>query len=269
MDHTATEVDSKERVVRVLARGLQILKAFEPKNTWLSNQDIATRTGLPKPTVSRITATLTGLGYLTYSYPRRLYRLAPSVVSLGYFAATNLSLTARIRPMMQALANQEDALVVLAERDHMNMVCSEVCHSEQSVVSLRVHRGSRLMLAHSAVGRAYLGALPESRRTEACKEILQRQPHAQEALRSGIAHAADEIAARAFCVTMESLERGINGVAVALHTPSDPHRYALGCAAPSFYFSREHLEHVVGPALVAIKRRIEAHLLPDTPAVPN
>src|SRR5690606_2344735 len=45
-----------------LARGLEVLRAFSASSPLLGNREIADRTGLPKPTVSRLTYTLTLLG---------------------------------------------------------------------------------------------------------------------------------------------------------------------------------------------------------------
>ena len=55
------------RFVTALARGLDILRCFSRKDRELGNAEIAKRTKLAKPTVSRLTFTLTQLGYLTYS----------------------------------------------------------------------------------------------------------------------------------------------------------------------------------------------------------
>jgi DNA-binding IclR family transcriptional regulator len=249
--------------VRVLTRGLRILKSFAPRNDWLSNSEIADIVDLPKPTVSRITAALTSMGYLTYVYATGRYRLAPPVLSLGYVARVNLSIPAVARPLMQALANEQNAMVVLAVHEGMAMVCDEVCHSERSIVSLRVHRGSRLTLPFSAAGRAYLGALSPARREKLCEEIAIHFPQAWDKVREGIAQAAREVSERGFCVTMESLERGINGVAVSIDLPNAPGRYVLGCAAPAFLFSREHLEKVIGPTMMAIKHRIESSFVTE------
>ena len=45
-----------------LARGLSLLAAFRPGEIWLSNAELARRTGLSRPTVSRLGATLVELG---------------------------------------------------------------------------------------------------------------------------------------------------------------------------------------------------------------
>ena len=48
-----------------LARGLEVLRAFGPADRSLTNRELCDRTGLPKATVSRMTHTLTLLGYLS------------------------------------------------------------------------------------------------------------------------------------------------------------------------------------------------------------
>ncbi|WP_154392753.1 helix-turn-helix domain-containing protein, partial [Bordetella pertussis] len=52
--------------ITALARGLDVLRCFRPGVRALGNLDLARLTGLPKPTISRITYTLTELGYLRY-----------------------------------------------------------------------------------------------------------------------------------------------------------------------------------------------------------
>ncbi|MDE1714428.1 helix-turn-helix domain-containing protein, partial (plasmid) [Chromobacterium amazonense] len=61
--------------VTALARGLEVLAAFRPGEGALSNQELARRTGLPKSTVSRLSYTLTRLGYLQPEGDGGPYRL--------------------------------------------------------------------------------------------------------------------------------------------------------------------------------------------------
>ena len=63
----ANEGIKDRQFVVALARGLELLRAFSFDDSFLGNQEIAARTGLPKPTISRLTHTLTKLGYLNYS----------------------------------------------------------------------------------------------------------------------------------------------------------------------------------------------------------
>lgn len=45
-----------------LARGIELLRCFAAGDAMLSNAELAQRTGLPRPTISRLTYTLVALG---------------------------------------------------------------------------------------------------------------------------------------------------------------------------------------------------------------
>src|SRR5687767_15616748 len=61
------EHDGDRQFATTLARGLEVLRCFTPLEPMLGNKEISVRTGLPKPTVSRLTYTLTKLGYLRHN----------------------------------------------------------------------------------------------------------------------------------------------------------------------------------------------------------
>ena len=252
--------DADAGQVRVLARGLSILRVFTPRNEWLSNQEIAARTTLPRPTVSRLTANLTGLGYLSYSTVSRKYRLGTSVLALGFGALANVDIRVLARPLLQRLADQKNALVVLASRDAMAMVCNEVCHSSKSIFTLRVNVGSRLVLPYSAMGLALLGAMTPEERDEALRQISRSFKKNWRELQQLIDAAVEQFRRCGFCTTLGTLESGINGIAVAVDTPGVLHSFTLGLAGPSFRFAAERLESDLGPKLLAIRRDLETRL---------
>ncbi|MFT5787693.1 MAG: DNA-binding IclR family transcriptional regulator, partial [Ascidiaceihabitans sp.] len=79
------EDEEKDRnFITALARGLDILRCFRPNEIELTNQDFAQRTGLPKPTVSRLTHTLCVLEYLVLDARTGTYRLGAGVLKLGF-----------------------------------------------------------------------------------------------------------------------------------------------------------------------------------------
>ena len=141
--------------VTALARGLDILRVFRPEDGPLGNQELAKRTGLPKPTISRLTYTLTQLGYLNYDRKLGVYSPGGGVLALGYVALAQLDVRRISRPFMQELADECGAAVALGARDRLNMLYIENCEG-QNIVALRVTVGSRIPLGVSAMGRAYL-----------------------------------------------------------------------------------------------------------------
>lgn len=72
--------------VTALARGLEVLSAFRSRDRMLGNQELASRSGLPKSTISRLTHTLTREGYLEPASDGKGasgYRLGSAVLALG------------------------------------------------------------------------------------------------------------------------------------------------------------------------------------------
>ncbi|HCL4331653.1 TPA: helix-turn-helix domain-containing protein, partial [Pseudomonas aeruginosa] len=100
--------------VTALARGLELLRCFTPRESLLGNQELAKKTGLPKPTVSRLTHTLTRLGYLRHLPHSGKYQLEVGVMSFGYAMLSNLSIRALARPLMEEMAGYAKAAVAMA-----------------------------------------------------------------------------------------------------------------------------------------------------------
>ena len=96
------EAGRDPQFITALARGLDILRAFRRDDPALGNQELARRTNLPKPTVSRITYTLTRLGYLTYLPDLARYKLSVGVMALGYTSLQSFGIRDLARPLISA-----------------------------------------------------------------------------------------------------------------------------------------------------------------------
>jgi len=245
--------------VRVLSRGLTLLKVFCPRNLPLTNGELAAATGLPRPTVSRITETLTRLRYLDYLPDKAQYQLGHAALALGFGALSSLDIRIRARAHMQRFADREDLLVVLAARDDMAMVCHEVCRG-RGALTIRVGVGSRLLLPHSAMGRAWVATLPPLQHAQFMDKLSHRFP--AEALRGVMDEAAEQVGALGFCVTMNSLEPDVNSVATPMDLAQAPGHYMLGCSVPAFRYPPERCREELGPLLLQLRREIEQDLQP-------
>lgn len=257
---THREVSDLSSEVRVLARGLAILRAFEPANEWRTNAELSAVTGLPKPTVSRISANLTEAGYLLYSAERATYRLSTSVLALGYVAASHPNLVVTARPLMKEFADEHNVSVVLASPDRDSMVCNEVVHGEAMLFTLRIRSGSRLRMGQSAVGRALIGSMGDAERQRAMARLAQTDPESWSTLNDQLKPLVAQMQRQQFCIASGTVEHGTNGVAVVIDTPEGAHSFALGCAAPSSILSVTHIKTTVAPSLIKLKRRLETEL---------
>src|SRR5688500_14691339 len=146
----AKGLENDRKFIEALARGLDVLRAFQPGDGFLGNQEIARRTGLPKSSVSRFTFTLTQLGYLNYSERLEKYQLGSGVLALGYVFVSNLAIRQLARPLMQQLAASTGVSVGLAVRDRLEMIYIEYAAPER-VKTFRHEVGDRIDIRSSAL----------------------------------------------------------------------------------------------------------------------
>lgn len=242
--------------VTALARGLELLRCFTPRESLLGNQELAKKTGLPKPTVSRLTHTLTRLGYLRHLPHSGKYQLEVGVMSFGYAMLSNLSIRALARPLMEEMAGYAKAAVAMAARDRLSMVYLDVVHGEANL-TMRRQVGSHLSLHRSAIGRARLAAMPEDEREFILGHIRKRHPEDWPEVRKGLERAFRDYADYGFCLSLGEWQRDVNAVGVALHHESHG-LLAFNCGGPSFHLKREKLEDDIGPRLLHMVHNIEA-----------
>jgi DNA-binding IclR family transcriptional regulator len=247
------------KFVSSLARGLEVLRAFTPSEALLGNRDIAQRTGLPKPTVSRLTYTLTKLGYLTHVTRIGKYQLAPAALAIGYSTLANMRIRQVARPFMRDFAEYAGASVALGTRDRLNIIYVEHARSPASVL-LRLDLGSRVPIATTAIGRAVLASLPVAEREWLMDHIARREPAGWPKLRAAIERAVEEVQTQGFTVSIGEWQPDVAGVAVPVVPQDRSGVFAFNCGAPAFQFTRDRLERDIGPRLTNLARNVEAGL---------
>lgn len=246
--------DKDRKFVEALARGLEILRAFGQKGGVLGNQDIAAITGLPKPTVSRLTYTLTKLGYLTYSPSLEKYQLDSGVLALGSAYTNQLQVRQVAKPYMDAMAKRAQVSIGLATRERLSMIFVAYSRSDDAQ-SLRVEVGSRLPMATSAIGRAFLAMITPEERDFFLSHIQKKDEENWPEIKAGIDAAVEEYHEKGYTSAYGVWDRNVNSVAVPLKLRDDK-IVCLSCGGPSYIFSKEHLENVLAPQLIHLGRDI-------------
>lgn len=245
--------------VTALARGLEVLSAFRAGDGALGNLELAKRTELPKPTISRITHTLTQLGYLSYDGRLGTYELGGRTLTLGYAALANLDIRRVARPIMQKLAETHNLHITLAVRDKLMMLNVETCEGH-GLVGLRLAPGSRIPIAVTAIGKAYLAAISDDERNGILDAIRRQYGDDWPLVKRSIETSIRDVAQRGFCVSTGEWRKDINAVGAAIVPPGSGTIYALSVGGPAYLVSQEQLEHEFGPALAAAANTISTSL---------
>jgi DNA-binding IclR family transcriptional regulator len=257
LEYPRLKGETKDRkFVEALARGLDVLRAFGQKGGVLGNQDIAAITGLPKPTISRLTYTLTQLGYLTYSTRLEKYQLEAGVLALGNTYTASLRVRQVAKPYMDELAKRVEASVGLATREGMSMIFVEWCRGDQAQ-ALRYEVGTRVAMATSASGRAFLAAIPEQERSVFSGLIEERAGDDWPKISAGIDQAVTDYQEKGYVVSFGDWDRNVNSVAVPVRLQED-RIVVLTSGGPSYLTSPEQLENTIAPQLIHMARDIVA-----------
>jgi len=238
-----------------LARGLEVLRAFNGDEYWLANQEIARRSKLTRPTVSRLTYTLTRLGYLSYDEKLRKYGVAIGVLSLVQPILKRIELRHFVRPLMQAYADKVNAAVGLGTADGLDALYLDVCRGAEAV-TVRLDPGSRIDLATSAMGRALFAALGSEAQGDVLRRCEKRDPRNFKRIERGLLNAVDDVRERGFCMSTSDWSKDVNGVGVPLRLEQGGMVFALNCGGAAWTLPRKRLETVVGPGLVKLGDRI-------------
>ena len=259
MKRTGNKPATDRNFVVALSRGLDVLRAFHPNDGLLGNQEIAARTNLPKPTVSRLTYTLTKLGYLTPVPRFEKYQLAPSAMALGYAALANLGLRHLSEPYREDVMRATGGAVAVGGRDRHSMIYFGQSRNGLTL-GVQLDVGSRIPIATTAMGRAYLWALPVDERAALLRELREHYGSRWPKMRDGIERSGETVARYGFAISAGEWHDDIAAAGVALKLNDGTGPYAFNCGAPAFRFTEDRLVNDIGPRLVAMVRNIEAAL---------
>jgi DNA-binding IclR family transcriptional regulator len=237
--------------VTALARGLELLACFRSGDKLLGNQELAERSKLPKSTVSRLTYTLTKLGYLQYDEQAGKYRLGTATLALGSAMLARLDIRQLARPLMQDLADFSHTMVSLGMRDRLSMIYVENCRS-QAALTLRLDVGARIPVASTAMGRAYLAEVSSNERNDILERVRDLDELAWPSLRDRVARAVDEYRTLGCCTSFGDWQPDVNAIAIAFRPSENAAPLSINCGGPAFNLSPEFLLEEVRPRLIEL-----------------
>jgi len=256
VDIDDSSVSQDRQFVTALARGLDVLSCFKRGENSLSNSEIAARCNLARPTVSRLTYTLTKIGYLSQVPETGGYRHGIALIALGASALASLDIPQVVRPSMLELALFSNASVALGVRDRLSMRYIECCKSK-SPIALTLDVGSRISIARSAMGRAYLAVCDRQERDSILQDLRSVDEKVWPALREGIDRALEEYSRYGCATSFGDWEPNVSGIAVGLRPGRGLSPMSINCGGPSVILTRDYLMQEVRPRLISLASGLE------------
>lgn len=240
-----------------LARGLEVLRAFTPADPTLGNREISDRTGLPKPTVSRLTYTLTLLGYLSRDASTQKYRLGTGVLSLGHPMLASMQIRQVARPLMAQLARKTGCTVNLGMRDRGNVVYIDTVRADAGNIHLPDIGSTRPLLA-AAIGRALILACPPAERMAILNYLKVHDRDLFEQHRNAWEVDQKLFTRHGFCHSRGDWQKEVHAVGAPVRLPSREAPVAMNCTLTAYRIPKDKMVLEVAPQLMDAVRQLEA-----------
>ncbi|WP_030454535.1 IclR family transcriptional regulator domain-containing protein [Herbidospora cretacea] len=240
--------DTGPDFIEALARGLDVIKAFGPRQRVMTLTEVATATGLARPTARRILLTLEELGYVRAAEGG--FALTPRVLELGVAYVHSMGLWEIARPHLEQLSALTRESCSIAQLDGSDIVYVARV-AVPKIVTLSVRIGTRFPALQTSLGKVLLAALPTAEadavlETPSQSGITPRwRPSAEE--RHAVLRA---VRASGWAVTDEQLAPGIRSVAAPLRDGHGRVIAAINVNAHSAETSMETLTEEFLPALL-------------------
>nr|WP_321459796.1 IclR family transcriptional regulator C-terminal domain-containing protein [uncultured Cohaesibacter sp.] len=214
--------------VNSLAKGLQVIEAFDADSPRLSITDVANRTGLDRATARRCLLTLHALGYADYD--GKYFTLAIRSLRLGLAGLACLPLTHIVQPWLDKLSQRTGQSCSVSILDGKEIVYVARA-AQQRIMSIGLMPGSRLPAHCTSMGRMLLASLPreEARKVVESSDLSPRTPNSLTDTDQIMAE-IERVAEQGYALVDQEVEMGLRSLAVALLGHNGQVRAALNVA---------------------------------------
>jgi IclR family transcriptional regulator, pca regulon regulatory protein len=248
--------DSDPDFVESIARGFDVLRAFDRSRPVMSLSEVATVAGLARPTARRILRTLEAIGYVRST--NGTFELAPRVLELGVTYVQSLGLWDVARPHLEDLVAKTRESSSVAQLDGSDIVYVARV-AVPKLIALAVHIGTRFPAVPTSLGKVLLAGLEPTRLEEVLAEpsragvVPRWQPE-----RTELDQVLREVRAQGWAMTDEQLASGIRSVAAPLRDGSGRVVAAVNVTVQAAETPIETLRQEYLPMLLDTASRISA-----------
>jgi DNA-binding IclR family transcriptional regulator len=180
-------------------------------------------------------------------------------MALGYAALANLGVRHLSEPYREELMRETGGAVAVGGRDRHSMIYFGQSRNGLTL-GVQARRRFARPIATSAMGRAYIWALPDDERAALLRELRDHYGSRWAGMRDGIERSGEIGGENGFAISAGEWQNDVHAVGVPLKLNDGTGPYAFNCGAPAFRFTEDRLMNDIGPRLVTMVRKIEAAL---------
>ena len=206
--------EPSDSYVQALARGLQVIRAFDGRARALTLSEVADAARITRAGARRILLTLAHLGYVEVD--GRAFSLTPRILSLGFPYLTSLPFWNFAEPVMEDLVRQIHESSSVAVLDGAEIVYV-LRVPTQKIMAINLSVGSRLPAFCTSMGRVLLAGLDAEKAQELLRasDLRALTPHTETRI-THLRAIVEETRRRGWSLVDQELEEGLISMAVPI-----------------------------------------------------
>ncbi len=229
----ATSTSRNTTQIKSVVRTLTLIEALSAHPGGVAITALAAELSLPKSSVFRMLHTLLEFGYVRQDPTTERYALGPSFLHLAASVEHGSDVRSLAHPLLVELSKLTTETVHLAVPIGTHMAYIDKIDSPRAVV-MASRIGEQLPLHCSALGKAYLAAMPlDERRATVDSLPLERRTERTLADRDALLDDLETCARRGFAIDNVENEDGVRCVGAAIRDERRRPIAALSVSAPA------------------------------------
>lgn len=234
--------------VNSLARGLEVLRAFNRTGRKMTLSEVAAETGNTRAGARRILLTLVHEGYAVAD--GKLFDLTPQVLELGHSVLSSKGVWDIARPFIDHLSDELRESVSAAVLDRFDVVYVSGAQYHR-VISVGITVGARFPAHCTATGRMLLAAQP----AELWPAMIQSIPLARMTDRTVVDRAEfrrvlEDVRDKGWCLVDQELEAGLMSIAIPIRHATGGLVGAINVGVPTVRMSARGMVEGILPRLM-------------------
>ena len=233
--------------VSSLARGLEVLRAFNRTRRKMTLSEVAAETGNTRAGARRILLTLVHEGYAVAD--GKLFDLTPQVLELGYSVLSSKGAWDIARPFIDHLSEELRESVSAAVLDRFDVVYVSGAQYHR-VISVGITVGARFPAHCTATGRVLLAEQPPETWAGMIRNIpLTRMTDRTVTDRMEFRQVLEDVRAKGWSLVDQELETGLMSIAVPLRNSAGQLVGAINVGAPTVRMTAGEMVDLILPKL--------------------
>ena len=244
--------------VSSLARGLDVLRAFNRTRRKMTLSEVAAETGNTRAGARRILLTLVREGYAVVD--GRLFDLTPQVLELGFSVLSSKGTWDIARPFIEHLSEETRESVSAAILDNFDVVYVSGTQFHR-VISVGITVGRRFPAHCTATGRVLLAGLPEDQWLGMLQNIpLTRMTDRTVTDRKEFRRILEDVRDKGWSLVDQELETGLMSIAVPLYLSSGVMAGSINVGVPTLRMTSTEMVDFILPKLQETVEKISLAL---------